>query len=186
MSPTLDRDEIAVRLACALIARDGYDDEGAPRDAVTLADALLRSLAPTPAPVAPPAPTPAPEAKRPEWVRVTKDIEFDDLGKGDWFARGYEVLHAKWWDSDGNPVVVTPRGHFGSLKPGEWEPAPCPPPVAGRGEALPEDVRDFLLDVEYAAKWANQPQGPTVEYVKGRLKELAALAHDILSRPVRP
>jgi len=91
--------------------------------------------------VPPPAPTPAPEAKRPTHVRVTKigDNTFTVT-----VGRVYEVV--RWYDDGGgavSPQVMADDGELVELAYVDhsdadycpsWEPAPCPPPVAGRGE----------------------------------------------------
>ena len=63
---TLSREEIAARVLCALVTKDGVNGYGSASDAVRAADDLLLALKPAEvAPVPPPAPTPAAEAKRP-------------------------------------------------------------------------------------------------------------------------
>lgn len=187
----MERDEVALKFALVIAAKVDIGYEMAIKEGYRAADLFSAAAVPTPAPVPPPAPTPAPEAKRPDWVRITRSP------KDGWRVTTGKVYPVARWSED-SPLVTADDGStvFLSRPDGKdtdsmgypaWEPAPCPPPVAGRGETLPDTVRELLLDIEHAAKWANQPQGPAVEYVRGRLKELAARAHDILaSRPVRP
>ena len=47
--PMIARDELAARCLVSLLTRDGYDGDGAARDAVVAADALLSALAVPPA-----------------------------------------------------------------------------------------------------------------------------------------
>lgn len=76
--------------------------------------------------------TPAPEAKRPTHVRTTREIP--SWSGGDRIEAGV-VLPVKegplpsgsvWVRVGSRPAFILHRD--------EWEPAPCPPPVAGRGE----------------------------------------------------
>lgn len=84
--------------------------------------------------VPPPAPTPAPEAKRPTHVRVTRLAHNDRPAT---VGKVYEVVR---WNYDGSPDVIGDNGSDLSLSKPDgsdeevwpaWEPAPCPPPVAG-------------------------------------------------------
>ena len=55
---SLSRDELAARCLVSLLTRDGYDGDGAARDAVVAADALLSALAQKHDEATPPAPAP--------------------------------------------------------------------------------------------------------------------------------
>ena len=106
----IDRDELAARVLCALVTKDGVNGYGSASDAVRAADDLLLALTPA---VPPPAPTPAPEAKRPEWVRY----------------KGPEGMYqhrrvVRWVD---NRPVVDCGYYEHEHGDDEWE--PCSPPT---------------------------------------------------------
>lgn len=81
----------------------------------------------------------APEAKRPEWVRVTRKR---DSASTFWtVGKVYPVVS---WDC-GDPRCVSDDGSDKYIRTYEWEPcdppAPCPPPVEGSVDERPTRVR---------------------------------------------
>jgi len=117
-------------------------------------DAMAWKATPPTAPT-----TPAPAPKRPTHVRVTKigDNTFTVT-----VGRVYEVV--RWYDDGGgavSPQVMADDGELVELAYVDhsdadycpsWEPAPCPPPVAGRvvtGHGLP--MRDLVASTIYAS-----------------------------------
>ena len=171
-----------------------------PSECETLRLATPSELAAAGLAVPPPAPTPAPEAKRPTHVRVTKigDVGFD-------VAEGsvYEVV--RWYDDGGgavSPQVMADNGELVELAYVDhsdadycpsWEPAPCPPPVAGSAEK-DEAFKALLAYAECEeAAWGCGELEPTLvlhgkkrnEHAHEFLKRLRTKAL-ALSRPVRP
>lgn len=150
---------------------------------VSAADASHAGIA-----VPPPAPTPAPEAKRPTHVRITDSASPSRFKDGD-------VLRVVKWIADVPAVDVDGYDVAGYvLYDSKWEPAPCPPPVAGSAEDVA--VRDAEARVIAAAiAWNAKYNSDEVKYPEGAHSERLDLhdavtalaeARAALSRPVRP
>ena len=146
--------------------------------------------------------TPAPEAKRPTHVRITgpKGQLSVTIGKV------YEVLY---FDASRDRLIIKNDDgvEWGlSNKPDEgpafptWAPAPCPPPVAGRGEVLTRPARAARFAAWYRAHVERDPgryHSDANEWCAGNgdlvdAAQTAWLAYEAgfddasLSRPVRP
>lgn len=156
---------------------------------VSAADASHAGLAvPPPAPA--PAPEvccasplcphpPAPEAKRPTHVRVIRRGTNAPA-----FVTNGAVLKVDEWDAVGDPWIdgwCFCGNREASPSNTIWEPAPCPPPVAGSAELVDPAYAAFREYVE-----ANYKDGVILGNVSWHIPRLWRAAKDALSRPVRP
>jgi hypothetical protein len=156
----LDRDEIALRFACALLSREGSYGAEAPTslaiDAVRLAEGFtdylttlvppLTASKPSPAPVTPPT-----EAKRPTHVRHTGIGTYNaDVCRRVLRWNGDNPTVGVWRD---NGQVVDETSTM-ELVSGEWEPCSPPAPVEpANGDAARLAAVAILKTFRKRLKW---------------------------------